>query len=228
MTASAQILGGRLDYRIGSSVVLGANIGSDVVQQTLIMGLVVLLTGTLHFRRYFLWKSMLPMIGTTIMCIILGWDRTYSRLDGAILFGTFIAYTYFLYWDERKYYKREPQHANIEHKALSGRIALRDSVVALVAMACTVFGAQIVLQVTQLVVEHTGIGGSFIGVVTLGVASALPELVTALSGVRANAHGVSLGTLVVSNITDPLVAIGGGALLSTYWAPGPLLYWDLP
>ena len=31
-----------------------------------------------------------------------------------------------------------------------------------------------------------------------------------------------------SNITDPLVAIGGGALLSTYWASGPLLYWDLP
>ena len=31
-----------------------------------------------------------------------------------------------------------------------------------------------------------------------------------------------------SNITNPLVAIGGGALVSTYYLPGPLVLWDLP
>ena len=69
------------------------------------------------------------------------------------------------------------------------------------------------------VVMTTGVGGSLIGVVTLGVASALPELTTALAGARQKAHGISLGTLVGSNITNPLVAIGGGALISTYWIP---------
>jgi len=82
LTASVGILSGRLDYEIGSAIVLGANIGSDVVQQTLILGFVVFSAGTLYFRRYFLAKSMLPMIVTTIMCIILGLDRCYSRLDG--------------------------------------------------------------------------------------------------------------------------------------------------
>jgi len=104
LTASVNILVGTLDYKIGSSIVLGSNIGSDVVQQTLIMGVVVLLSGTLYFRRYFLWKSMVPMIATTIMCIIFGLDGNYSRLDGAILFGTFILYSYYLYKDERKHY----------------------------------------------------------------------------------------------------------------------------
>jgi len=90
VTASVNILGGRLDMQTGSAIVLGSNIGSDVVQQTFIMGLVVLLSGTLYFRRYFMWKSMLPMIGSAILCIILGWDGVYSRVDGAILFGSFI------------------------------------------------------------------------------------------------------------------------------------------
>ena len=90
-TASVNILSGTLDYQTGSAIVLGANIGSDVVQQTLIMGIVILSAGTLYFRRYFLWKSMVPMIGTTIMCLILGWDGNYSRIDGAILFGSFLA-----------------------------------------------------------------------------------------------------------------------------------------
>jgi len=70
------------------------------------------------------------------------------------------------------------------------------------------------------VVAVTGVGGSLIGVVTLGVASALPELTTAISGVRNKEHGISLGTLVGSNITNPLV--------STYYVPGPLVLWDLP
>ena len=99
---------------------------------------------------------------------------------------------------------------------------------ALAMMAITVVAASFVLQITEQVVVRTGVGGSLIGVVTLGVASAMPEMITALAGIRHGEHGVSLGTLVGSNITNPLVAIGGGALISTYFVPRPLIVWDLP
>ena len=233
VVASLGILSKTVDYKIGSSIVLGANIGSDVVQQTFILGLVVLLSGTLYFHRYFLWKSMIPMIGTTVMCIVLGWDRTYSRLDGLILLGTFIAYTCYLYWDERKYYKPEDNGFSETGESPKGvpenrRQATRYALITMVALAVAVGSASVVLKITETIVQRTGIGGSLIGVVTLGVASALPEFVTAISGVRNKEHGISLGTLVGSNITNPLVGIGGGALLSTYWVPKPLLWWDLP
>jgi cation:H+ antiporter len=217
-----------MDYEIGSAIVLGTNIGSDVVQQTLIMGLVVFMTGALSFRRYFLWKSMVPMIGTTIMCLILGWDRSYSRLDGLILFATFIGYMYYLYIDERKHYKREDNVQEQGDAPQNGRQVAWWIIISLAAMGLAVFGAQIALNVTELIVVRTGVSGSLIGVVLLGVASALPELTTAISGVRHNAHGISLGTLVGSNITNPLVAIGGGALVSGYWVPRSLVHWDLP
>lgn len=232
LTASVKILGGSIDYNIGSAIVLGSNIGSDVVQQTLILGLVVLLSGTLYFRKYFLTKSMLPMIGTTVMCLVLGWDGDYSRVDGAILFGTFIIYSYYLYVDERKHYKKEDNQPQSE-KIANGiprnvKEVLRDSAIAIAMLALTVVGAVYVLSITEIVVERTGIGGSLIGVLTLGVASALPEFTTALAGIHHKENGISLGTLVGSNITNPLVAIGGGALISTYAVPGPLIEWDLP
>ncbi len=233
LTASVGILQGTLDYEISSSVVLGANIGSDVVQQTLIMGIVILVAGTLHFRRYFLWKTMLPMIITTLMCMILGWDGVYSRLDGAILFGSFIVYTYYLYADERKHYKAEDNVPTADEETAegiptTGKEATRDLLIALGALGVTIFSAMIVLQLTEVIVVRTGIGGSLIGVLTLGVASALPELTAALAGIRNGDAGIPLGTLVGSNITNPLVAIGGGALVSTYWVPRPLVMWDLP
>lgn len=232
-TASFGILSGALDFEVSSGVVLGANIGSDVVQQTLIMAIVVLMAGGLHFKRYFLWKSMIPMIVTTIMCIILGVDGIYSRVDGLILFGTFIAYMYYLYADERKHYKEEDHGFGEEGETPEGvpqnsKEAWRDAFIALFALLLTVGSAMIALQATEVVVARTGIGGSLIGVMTLGVASALPELITAISGVRHGDSGISLGTLVGSNITNPLVAIGGGAIISSYWVPGPLVFWDLP
>lgn len=232
-TASFGILSGALNFEVSSAVVLGANIGSDVVQQTLIMAIVVLLAGGLHFKRYFLWKSMIPMIVTTIMCIVMGVDGIYSRVDGLILFGSFIAYMYYLYIDERKHYKEEDHGFSEEGEVpegvpQNGKEALRDGIIAILALLVTVASAMVALQATEVVVGQTGIGGSLIGVVTLGIASALPELITAVSGVRHGDSGIPLGTLVGSNITNPLVAIGGGAIISRYWVPGPLVFWDLP
>lgn len=233
LTASAGILTGALDYRIGSSVVLGANIGSDVIQQTLIMAIVVFIAGTLHFKRYFLAKTMVPMIVTTLMCLGLGWDRRYSRIDALILFGSFLVYLFYLYVDERRHY--DPTDHGFsdtgeppEDTPGSRDEAARCAAVAVVALLVTVGSAMAALRVTEAIVHRTGLGGSLIGVITLGVASAMPELITAISGMRNGDAGIPLGTLIGSNITNPLVAIGGGALLSTYWVPGPLVLWDLP
>lgn len=232
LTASTNILLGKLDFQIGSSIVLGSNIGSDVVQQTFILGLVVLLSGTLRFRRYFMWKSMGPMIGSTIMCILLGIDGTYSRLDGIILFGTFVLYSLFLFYDERKYYQAEdnvPMSEEISDSIPKNkRQLLIDTAISVALLAVTVLAASQVLTITEIVVNRTGISGSLIGVITLGLASALPEFTTALAGIKHKEVGISLGTLVGSNITNPLVGIGGCALLSTYAVPKPLIWWDLP
>jgi len=232
LTASFNILAGKLDFQIGSAIVLGSNIGSDVVQQTFILGLVVLLSEGLYFRRYFLWKSMVPMISSTVMCILLGLDGTYSRLDGFILFGSFVLYSLYLYFDERKFYKAEdniPVSEEISDSIPTTRKqVLIDSGIAVLLMAVTVFAASNVLSITEIVVNRTNISGSLIGVITLGLASALPELTTALAGVRQKEYGISLGTLVGSNITNPLVGIGAGALISRYAVPRPLVLWDLP
>ena len=232
-TASVGILAGAVDYNIASAVVLGANIGSDVIQQTLIMAIVVFMAGKLVFKRYFLAKSMIPMIVTTLMCLVLGWDRHYSRIDGLILFGSFIAYLYYLYVDERKHYDPLDHGFDKNGEAPEGvpstpREAWISAGFAVLALAFTVGSAMLTLSITETIVTRTGIGGSLIGVLTLGVASALPEFITAVSGIRKGDTGIPLGTLVGSNITNPLVAIGGGALLSTYAVPAPLIQWDLP
>jgi cation:H+ antiporter len=197
------------------------------------MAIVIFIAGRLQFKRYFLWKSMGPMILSTIMCIALGLDGTYSRVDGLILFGSFLLYMVFLYYDERKYYNEEDHGftkdgETPENVPQTAKQAWRDAAIAFLSILVTIVASIVVLKLTEEIVSRTGLGGSLIGVMTLGVASALPELTTAISGVKKGDHGIPLGTLIGSNVTNPLVAIGGGAIISTYWVPGPLVMWDLP
>lgn len=222
LAASLGILSESLDYEVASATVLGANIGSDVIQQTLILGLVVFFMGRLEFKKSFLKTGYVPMITTTLMCIVLGLDGTYSRLDGLILLGSFIAYMLYLY-------RRENHHMKEPIKELDkSENVMLDGAVALACFILMLGSAHFLLEVTQEIVLLTGLGGSLIGVISLGVASASPEFFTAVFGLRNHSEGISLGTLIGSNITNPLVAIGGGALISTYWVPRPLVYWDLP
>jgi cation:H+ antiporter len=220
-TASFGILSGLLNYEVSSAIVLGANIGSNVVQQTLIMAIVIFIAGRLQFKRYFLWKSIAPMIATHVLCIILGYDGTFSRIDGAILFGSFIAYNA----EDHGFNGEDEMPENVPHSA--GQ-AWKDAGISMITIIITVLCSMVVLKVAEKIVSLTGLGGSMIGVITLGVASALPELTTAVSGIRKGDTGIPLGTLIGSNVTNPLVAIGGGALISKYWVPGPLIAWDLP
>ena len=220
LVASIGILSGTLDYEIASATGLGANIGSDVVQQTLVLGLVVLLTGGLTFETGFLYRAYLPMIGTTLMTLILSWDRTLSRSDGLLLVGAFIVYNAMLYRTEQA----RPPEGGPQTREVPPYAGLS----VLGWFAIVLLSAHVLLISSEAIVHETGLGGSLIGVVVLGVAAAAPEMVTAISGYRQGKVGLSLGTLIGSNITNPLVAIGGGALLSTYAVPDALVYLDLP
>lgn len=105
---------------------------------------------------------------------------------------------------------------------------LVDVIILLSGMAVLLVSAFVLLKQLEGIVETTGLGGSFLGVITLGLASAAPEMMTAIQGIRKEATGISLGTLIGSNIVNPLVAIGLGAMTSTYWVPRALVLWDLP
>ena len=73
-----------------------------------------------------------------------------------------------------------------------------------------------------------GVSPFIIGVTIVAFGTSLPELAASIAAVLNEESEIVTGVVIGSNITNPLVAIGGGALLSTYWVPRPLVAWDLP
>jgi cation:H+ antiporter len=219
LVASVGILSGVLDYRVTSSVVLGGNTGSSTVQQFLLVGVLLIGYGNLPLTRAFVRESYLPMLGAFLATLLVARDGTVGRLDGLLLLALYVAYVW------ARVGRRERTGALRERPSTNPR---RDALVAAGLLTLVVLAASLMLSVVEVVVDILALGGSMVGVVTIGVAAALPELTTVMDAVRRRSPNVALGTLVGSNIVNPLVGIGVGGALSTYYVPRAVVLWDLP
>ncbi|WP_254278990.1 sodium:calcium antiporter [Haloarcula marina] len=219
VVASLGIVSGVLDYEVTSAVVLGGNTGSSTVQQLLLVGILVVGYGRVHLSRAFVRESYLPMLGAIAATLALAWDGTLSRLDGAVLLALYLAYV------AVRFTHRRQSPTLRERPSTNPR---RDALLAAVFLALVLLAASLLLSVVEAALATLTLGGSMVGVVTLGVAAALPELTTVMDALRRRSPNVALGTLIGSNIVNPLVGIGLGGVVSTYYVPPAVVLWDLP
>lgn len=208
-TASAGIVAGTLDYRTTSAVVLGGNMGSSTTQQLLLFGILLLGFGHVDISRRVLRDTFLPMLVALILTLVVAWDGTVSRLDGAVLLGGFGVYLVY------SYIRRQ----QVPTDGVPSSNVARDGVLAVVMLALVVASASILLDVVQEVTAGVLLGGSMVGVLTLGIASSFPELSTVLDGMGRKTPVLAVGALIGSNIVNPLVGFGIGGVISTYHAP---------
>ncbi|WP_396611104.1 sodium:calcium antiporter [Haloferax sp. S1W] len=219
VVASAGILSGTLDYHIASATVMGGNMGSSTVQQTLLVGVFVLGVGRTLLSSSFMRSTYYPMVLALVATLALSVDGTISRLDGVVLLVGFGAYVV-------SGVRTAPTDGQSYDGASINR--LRDTAIAVGALVLVFASAYVVLVVVQLVVETLGLNGSMVGVVTLGLAAALPELSTVVEAIRRRSPDIALGTLVGSNVVNPLVGFGLGGAISTYAVPPSVILWDFP
>lgn len=219
LIASLGILSGTLDPTIAAATVLGGNMGSSTAQQTLLVGLFLIGYGRLEISRSFLRGVYVPMLVALGILLLLAWDGTVTRLDALVLVLAYLGYVVYSF-------DRRPRTVSIPDG--ESRNLRRDWLVVVGGLAAIVASAYVVLAVVQRLVVLLGLGGSMIGVVTLGIAAALPEFSTAVEAIRRRAPNLALGTLIGSNVVNSLLAVGLGGLVSTYRVPTAVTRFDLP
>ncbi len=219
LVASLGIVSGTLDPVVASATVLGGNMGSSTVQQTLLVGLFLVGFGRVTLSHAFRRSTYYPMLAAFALTFVVAFDGLVSRLDGLALLVAFVAYAYWTVTTHGRM-ASPPEAASANPR--------RDAVVALVGFLLVLGSAFVVLRVVDDLVVTLGLNGSMVGVVTIGLAAALPELSTVVESLRRRTPDLALGTLIGSNVVNPLVGFGLGGVLSTYAVPPSVIRWDLP
>ncbi|MFH1641656.1 MAG: calcium/sodium antiporter [Nanoarchaeota archaeon] len=207
-----------------SGIAVGTNIGSCLTQITLILGITALL-GTMHATKKTIKRDGFMILMSIAVMFLFGSNGFISRIEGIILITGYIVYLYIVSKDHAivKNIKEEISDSKNTHIRSFNNI-----VIMCIGIALLIIGTKFVVENALQIAESFGLAQSFVGVVIIGVGGALPELFTACRAIVKGAHGISLGTLIGSNITDPLFSLGSGAVIAGFAFDKNLLWFDLP
>ena len=202
-----------------SALVVGTNIGSDIFQQNFIIAVVALI-GIIVVERKHLLKDVGGLIAASALLLLFSYNGFISKLEGGVLFFGYIAYLFVL----KKYGMVKGEKT--EHKAHDK--TWKHVVIVLSSFVIMAFAADKMLNHSVILVKQLPISASFFGVILLGIAAAFPELMTSLIAIFKRKARISAGVLIGSNITNPMFALGLGAMISSYTVPKVVIWYDLP
>ncbi len=191
-----------------SGLLIGTNIGSDIFQQNFILPTVALI-GSIMVERRHLHDVMGGLLGAAVLALIVCIGGVILREEGALLVFTYVAYLLYLHksdkhWEAKKSEKIVP----------FCRSTYTPVLIIVVGFAVMAVVTEQVVRSSVRLVDILPISASFFGVIFLGIATSLPELSTALLSIRKGKKNMSAGIMLGSNVTNPLLGIGIGGMIS--------------
>lgn len=203
-----------------SGIAVGAVVGSEIIQITLVLGLAAMF-GSMRPEKGALRRDGSALILAASAVIGFGLDGRISQLEGGVLIAAYIAYLWHLARSHSVGDRSEPENAEPIKVAVE---VLRLAV----GLAVLLVGGALVVDNATEVAAMAGISQTVIGILVIGVGTSLPELSIGIMGMRRGAAGISLGALLGSNITDPTLSLGSGAVISGFDFDPSLLQLDVP
>ena len=186
---------------------IGGILGSVLVQITLILGFVVGQGAQVRPSRLNR-DGLIMMLSLLLMTFFLISDEGINRIEGIILSSLYIVYISWLLYNRKEIMDEEStgEAESIELRSLSWSGAAY-FVMVLIGLALAVFAAHHLVANASDLAYEMNIPHSIIGTVVSGLGTSLPELTIAFMAAK-RSQGVAIGTLIGSNITDPLLSIG--------------------
>ncbi len=212
-----------------AGIAVGTNLGSDIIQITFILGFTALF-GTMYATKRLLKIDGLMILFSIIAVFLVGiTGYNVNFFEGLTLLVIYLVYLYYIIKHENvmgKVMYEIDNKDNNHKKGYSKNIFLM-----IFGIAILIFASDLVVGSALKLAEVWGVAQSFIGVMIIGVGTGLPELSTAIRAIFKKAGGISIGTLIGSNITDPMLSLPIGAMAAGSIGLNfdkNLLFFDIP
>lgn len=202
-----------------SGLAVGNIVGSNLSQITLLLGVIGFNATLVWSRRSFRWDGVMVLVAAVLMWLVCV-DGTASRGEGVLLVAAYVAYLVSVWWrGEAGPTPPAESSPGLGLVAAFVMIALGLALVTICADQCVHHGVAFAREL--------GVGEDVIGL-GVGVGTGLPELTVSLRAIRAGEGGLSLGNLLGSNITDPLLSFGVGVCVHPMTVSATVLRFDFP
>lgn len=205
-----------------SGLAVGNIVGSNLTQITLLLG-VVGLVRPLSLERKRLYRDGGAMLAALLAMWLVCADGDASQVEGFVLVGLYAVYLVVVLVADRR---EGPDRRELEPHGAE-RPLWQELLRVALGLGLVVLSARLLVHSGVAIARDLGVGELTIGFL-VGVGTSLPELTVALRALQRGASGMSIGNLVGSNITDPLLSFGLGATLHPVTVEASALRLDFP
>lgn len=183
-----------------TALALGNILGANLINLTLIMGILIILGKGIKTKNTQLRESPYLLVGIVALPLVLFFfGNSLSRTDGLLLLFVFFAYSYHLIKSNKKYVKKY----KIDKKKLKGVSIILTIFIFVLSLAVLIVSAFFVIKYASLISIDLQLPQIFIGLFLISLGTTLPELAfgvrAVLSGHESMGIGNQLGTIIVNS-----------------------------
>lgn len=187
-------------------IVVGNIVGSETAQITLAIGIVAIIAPIVAKRRNIMVYGGGMILAMIIMILTLE-DGRITRLEGLLMMLSYVFFVYHMYTTEGGEEVVEEEVDNEQKKPTKTIPWI------LLGVGLVTVGGHLMVQNGIILAQQLQIPEYFIGLLT-GLGTTLPEIAVAGIAAWRKNQGISAGSILGSNITDPVFSLGAGALVA--------------
>lgn len=189
---------------------LGNIIGSNIVNLSLILGVVVIFAKGIKIESKIAKRDAWIVFFISILPLLLLIDKNLSQADGVILLIVFIWYLKHILKDKETFRKRMNHVASTIEEF---RKFAKNLVIFVVAIAILLISSWGVVKTATLIAEGLELPLVLIGLILVAIGTSLPELVFGIKAVITKHEGMNLGNLIGSTVMNSTLILGITALI---------------
>lgn len=196
---------------------LGNAVGSIICNTGLILGLVVIISPFKVDKSMFSSKSIILLI-SVLTLMVLGANRSISRGDGLILIVLLIVFMYSniksVSGKNRINSPNNMQSNSCDNIKSSKHENLKVGVLFVLGLIMMVVGSKLLVDNGVKIANSIGVPQGIISLTVIALGTSLPELVSSLTAIKKQHHGISVGNILGANILNIVSVIGISSLIN--------------
>ncbi|MDQ7084253.1 MAG: calcium/sodium antiporter [Sulfurovum sp.] len=194
-------------YNGKSDIALSNVIGSNILNITLVLATVFLISKKINPKRDFFAKDSTWALVPVLVFILMIIDGVISRFDAILLLLLMAAYLLFLLQDAKNIPKDDLPPLEDEDFSWGKTIPLL-----LGAFILVIIGAHFTVESASDIAKSFGISEWIIGILMISIGTSLPELVVSISAAVKGKVDMAIGNIIGSNMANTTVVLGAAAL----------------
>ncbi len=201
-------------FRGASDISVGNIVGSNIFNLGFILGGAAMVT-RLHSSEKLARRDIgILLLGTLLLAVFLLLDYQLSRIEGTILFTLLIGYIYYLYSH------KDPFEVDIPASDFRWTHVFK----LLFGLALLVVSTHFLVGSATYIARAFGISEWVIGVTIIAAGTSAPEFATAVMAAVRGHHGISIGSLIGSDIFNIFGVLGLAGMIRTLHISGHAMF----